>query len=252
MSVTVERRGAVTVVTLDRPRKRNAISRALAEALSAALAGAAADEEVAAVVLAANGPVWAAGGDLEELRALGFGRDGAEAVLSLGALPEAVEACPLPVVAAVAGPAFGGGAELLAACDVVVVGPDAQIAFVHGKMGLVPAWGGTTRLSERVGAARAAEILLTARPIGAEEAVAIGLAARIADDPTAEAVALASLMSQRGRAALGQLKRSLLAVRTARRGGALEEERDLFRQAWGGPAHRRAFAELGVGRGRSG
>src|SRR5690606_34164058 len=135
---------------------------------------------------------------------------GAEAVLALGEVAQAIEDCPVPVIAAVQGPALGGGAELFVACDVAVMQKEARVAFVHVRMGLVPAWGGTTRLVERVGAARAAELLMSARPLGAEEALACGLAARVADSARDEALRLAEAMAQHGREALVRMKRAIL------------------------------------------
>jgi enoyl-CoA hydratase/carnithine racemase len=243
----VETRGTVRVLTLDRADRRNAISRALAAALGIELARTSDDEAVAAVVLAAEGAVWAAGGDLDELQALGFEPEAAEAVLELGALASALEDCAVPVIAAVQGPALGGGAELLVACDLAVMEVDASLAFLHAKMGLVPAWGGASRLVERVGASRAADLLFSARAVSAAEALALGLAARVVPAGRAgvEALALAETMSAHGRAALARMKRTLNAVRRARRGSGLADERQVFREAWGEAPHRAAFGRRG-------
>lgn len=244
MPLRIETAGPVRVLTLNRPDRRNAISRGLAETLVAALVEAGADPSIAAVVLAAEGAAFAAGGDLDELAALGFGAAGAEAVLGLGDAAGAIEDCALPVVAAVQGPALGGGAELLVACDVAVMEAGASLAFVHARMGLVPAWGGATRLVERIGAGRAADLLFSARRVEAAEALAMGLCARVVPAGRAreEALALAETMAGHGRAAISRMKRALVAVRGARRGEALAAERDQFREAWGDAPHRAAFA----------
>ena len=239
------REGAVAVFTLDRPKARNALSRQLCDELGRALKQASEDESVSAVVLASSHPsVFIAGGDLGELAALPMTLEGADKVLELGSLTLAVEACTVPVVAAVSGAALGGGAEVTVACDLVVMGPTARIAFVHARMGLVPAWGGATRLEERVGALRAMELLLTARAIDAEEAFAIGLCNRRADNALIEALRLATAIAAHTRVAIAQLKRSIVSAREARRGDSLNREASAFRSAWGSAAHHAAFDAL--------
>lgn len=239
-----EQRGATRLLTVDRPSAKNAINRALAERLVAALEDAAGDETVRSIVLASSDPsVFLSGGDIGELSRLAYDDRGAQGVIDLGVAVGAIEACPLPVVAAVEGAVFGGGCELLVMCDLVVMAEAARLRFVHARMGLVPAWGGATRLIERIGAARAADLLLTARAVEAEEAGRIGIASRVV--PTGQAVeqalALAEQLATVPRTSLTAIKRSLVAAKTARRGEAFERERDVFRQAWGSDAHRAAF-----------
>src|SRR5690606_21877635 len=114
------------------------------------------------------------------------------------------------------------------------------------NMGLVPAWGGSTRLVERVGAARAADILLTARAVPAEEALATGLATRgvAAGAALEEAEALAGSLASAPREALVAIKRSVLAPRLASRGDAIEREQEIFESAWGSAAHQAAMARF--------
>jgi enoyl-CoA hydratase/carnithine racemase len=192
------------------------------------------------VLLMATGDVFLSGGDLNALRGLPDDARGAHAVIGLGERLAAIERCSVPVIAAVGGPVYGGGCELLVMTDIVVMDEQAKMHFVHRKMGLVPAWGGCTRLTERVGAARAADILLTARPVSAAEAVEIGLASRIAPQGTAEpaAEAIAEELARSPREALVAIKRSLLATRLAARADSIERERKSFRSAWGSPAHK--------------
>ena len=235
------REGPALGLTIDRPEAKNALSRELCRRLEEAFERAARDETVSAVVLAATGDVFIAGGDLHELAALPMDAGGADRVLELGAVARSIEACALPVIAAVSGAALGGGAEVVLACDLVVMQPGATIRFVHAKMGLTPAWGGTTRLCERVGATRASEILLSARPIGGEEAVAIGLASRVVPEALAGALDLARELAKSPREALAAIKRSLGASRDARRDSAFASEQKIFRSAWGSAAHQAAL-----------
>jgi enoyl-CoA hydratase/carnithine racemase len=241
-----EQRGAVSICTVDRPAAKNAVSRELALALRAAALQASEDPATSVLVVASSGEIFLSGGDLKELAALPFAAEGAEQVLTIGAELAALEECAVPVIAAVDGDAYGGGCELLLLCDLVVMARGASLRFVHARMGLAPAWGGMTRLVERVGAARAADIILRARPIAGEEAVAMGLASHAVADGTATAVALtlAAEIARLPRAALVNVKRSLVAVRRARRAGSLAAEAQVFRDAWGGEAHRAAFAAL--------
>jgi enoyl-CoA hydratase len=243
--LATERRGSTLLLTVDRPASRNAINRALAQDLVQALEGAGEDATLHAVVLASSDPaVFLSGGDIDELSRLPYDETGAQGVLDLGVAVGAIEACPVPVIAAVEGAVFGGGCELLVMCDLVVMAEKAQLRFVHARMGLVPAWGGATRLIERVGAARAADVLLTARPVEAKEAARIGIASRVVATGRAlpEALALAGELSKHPRASLTAVKRSLVAAKTARRGEAFEREREIFREVWGSDAHRAAFS----------
>jgi enoyl-CoA hydratase/carnithine racemase len=238
----IERRDHTLVLLLDRPKARNALSRALIEALIAALQSATNDESLRAVMLGSTHPTaFAAGGDLTELTALPFDARGAEVVLELGGLTRSIEECALPVVAAVSGAALGGGAELTVACDLLVMGHGASVRFVHGKMGLTPAWGGLTRLEERVGSARANELLLTGRSVSAAEAHAFGLANRVADDALEGALDLAREIATNPRTSVVSLKAAARGARQARRGAALDAERASFLRAWGSEPHRHAF-----------
>ncbi len=242
-----EQKGPARLLTFDRPGARNAISGELAERLRDEIQAVDADPQVQAVVLASSCPdVFASGGDLKELSRLALDGGGASQVLALGVELGAIETCAVPVIAAVGGAAFGGGCELLMMCDMLVMERQATLRFVHARMGLTPAWGGTTRLIERVGSARAADILMSARAIEAEEALAIGLACEVVapGEALAAALALAERLSQLPRDALCAVKRSVLASKQARRAEAFAAERKVFRSAWGSPAHRAAFEAL--------
>ena len=240
-----ERRGSTLLLTIDRPEARNAINRALAERLDAELAEAAAAEDVHAVVLAASGTeVFVSGGDLKEFQNLDLDARGADGVMRLGLQLAGMERAPVVVIAAVSGNVFGGGCELLLMCDLVVVEEQVELRFVHARMGLVPAWGGSRRLCERVGNARAAELLLTARSVTATEALDIGLVSRLVPQGGALAAAL-ELGGELGRiprSSLAAMKRSLYEAKSAGRGDVFERERKVFRDVWGSPQHRAAFA----------
>jgi enoyl-CoA hydratase/carnithine racemase len=117
-------------------------------------------------------------------------------------------ALPVPIIAAVGGVAYGGGAELATRCDLRVVAPGATFCFSEVKLGLMPDWGGGVALARLLGPARAADLILTARKVGADEALALGLANRVGglDD----ALALAGQIAENGpravRAALSVIR----------------------------------------------
>ncbi|HZO16605.1 MAG TPA: enoyl-CoA hydratase/isomerase family protein [Polyangiaceae bacterium] len=247
MVLKVEQRAGTLLLTVDRPEVKNAINRELVMAFRQALAHAEGDPSIRAIVLASSNPaVFLSGGDLGELSAQPMDAAGANAVVDIGRELAVLESASLPVIAAVEGAVFGGGCELLMLCDLLVMAKSATLSFVHARMGLTPAWGGATRLIERIGAARASELLFTARPFTADEAWQAGLATRLVADGSAleSALAVADELATRPREAIAAIKRSLIAVRTARRGAALEAEAEVFTQAWGSPPHRAVFAAI--------
>ena len=181
---------------MDRPAKRNAVDRELAEALLEAFDG----PEAAVVVLGSSGPeAFCSGLD----RSLQPGERAAVSDL-LYELYERMLTSPAPVVAAIAGPAIGGGAQLAIASDLRVAGPNARIRFAGAGHGLaVGAWG----LGSLVGRGRAMDLCLSMREVSADEAAAIGLVDRVADDPDATALQLATQVTRLDRAAVARVKR---------------------------------------------
>jgi enoyl-CoA hydratase/carnithine racemase len=169
---------------LDRPERAHAYDRAHLEALADGIE--AFREKVAVVVVASTGEgAFCAGADLTEIA-----ERTVEDVVDLRSQRtfETLATAPFVSIAAVQGPAVGGGFELALACDLRVVGPQASFRFPEIELGLLPAAGGLTRLSRMLGAARTKEITWLARPIDADAAVALGLATRkVADARTGAA-----------------------------------------------------------------
>jgi enoyl-CoA hydratase/carnithine racemase len=177
----IERDGPVAVLTLNRPRTRNALDPALLQALGAALPAAAGDPAVRAIVLTGAGGAFCAGADLKAAMT-----QGATAFDSLDttidgyhALIHAIVHAPKPVVAAVDGPAVGFGCDLALACDLRVLSTEAYLQEKFVKIGLMPDGGGTFWLPRLVGLARAMEMLLLGEPVPAEQALAMGLVNRV-------------------------------------------------------------------------
>jgi enoyl-CoA hydratase len=200
--VLCERRGNVVLLTLNRPDALNALSRALLERLEAQLLALAGDSELRAVVVTGAGRAFAAGADIAEMREMtplegeAFSRLGHRALAAL-------EQLAVPTVAAVNGFALGGGCELALACDWIYAARRARFGQPEVNLGLLPGFGGTSRLVRRVGIAWARELVLGGEPIGTEVAERIGLVNRSYED--AEALLEAALAVGESIAAKGPL-----------------------------------------------
>jgi enoyl-CoA hydratase len=244
MSLRVEAVGDAVVLTIDRPECRNAIDSALAKRLGDAVRLAAADPRVRGIVIAASGDeVFVAGGDIRELDALARDGSAPHRVLAMFEDFAAFEQSDVPVIAAVQGDVFGGGCEMLLLCDLVVVEQHAAMAFRHAKMGLSPAWGGMTRLIERVGALEATRLLLTAEKIDAAEALRIGLVNEVVPTGSARSRAIAQVnrIADNPRTTVAVMKRALLKVQELRRAATFELEQQTFSEQWNRPEHRKAM-----------
>ena len=215
----------VLQLRLDRPERRNALDRELLHELLDAFAGLA--EPV--VVLGSTSPeAFCAGADLRLADA-----ERAEVSDLLYELYGRITACEAIVVAALSGPAIGGGAQLAIAADLRVAARDARIQVAGPGHGLaVAAWS----LPSLVGRGRAMDLCLTMRPVGADEALAIGLVDRVADDADAASLALATDLAALDPAAATRVKR--VAWGAARALEALEDERAGNRASWSGSMQR--------------
>src|SRR3954469_10057616 len=175
--VSLDVADAVGTIRLDRP-KMNAISLAVQAELREAAAEATERDDVRAVVLYGGEKVFAAGNDVKEMADLSYG----EMVALSSSVQSAVTAVariPKPVVAAITGYALGGGCELALAADVRFAADDAQLGQPEILLGIIPGAGGTQRLSRLVGPSRAKDLIFTGRFVKADEALAIGLVARV-------------------------------------------------------------------------
>ncbi len=175
-TVRVERDGELAIVTIEHP-PANAISRAVIAGITQAITEAEADESCRALILTGAGPkFFAAGADISE-----FGSEGGDNIASGQAFTLAMERSRLPIIAAVNGIAFGGGCELILACDVRIASRTARFGQPEIKLGIIPGWGGTQRLPRLIGRAAAMELLLTGEPIDASRALQLGLVSRVVE-----------------------------------------------------------------------
>lgn len=182
LQIREARPGAVWI-TLDRAHKHNALARPVLAELAAAVRKAGAREDVRYIVLTGAGErYFAAGGDLRDLANV---RDEA-AVLAMmdeaGDALDAIRACPVPVIAYLNGDAIGGGAELALACDMRLQSAHARIGFIQAKLAITSAWGGGPDLFQLIGPAHAMRMMSRCELVGAEQALAWGLADAVIAD----------------------------------------------------------------------
>jgi enoyl-CoA hydratase len=189
VDVETHRDGAVGIVRLTRPERRNAVDRATAEALGAAIAVLDTDPDLAAIVLAGDGGTFCAGADLHALEDPGR-RNRLERSTAAPMGPTRT-VTRLPTIAAVEGQAVAGGLELALWCDLRVVAEDAVFGVFCRRVGVPLIDGGTVRLPRLVGLGVALDLVLTGRPVDAHEAKRLGLATRIVPAGTAESAAIA-------------------------------------------------------------
>ncbi len=218
--IEVTQEAGVALVTLNRPDANNALNRELSEAIIETFSALAANESVRAIVLTGAGRCFCAGVDLKALTedpallASGMGLGPASPIVV------ALEQCPQPIIGAVNGAAVTGGFELALACDFLFASEHARFADTHARVGILPGWGLSQKLSRIIGINRAREMSLTGNFIDAHRAEAWGLvnrvcpsetlvsealasAAQIADSDSKAVIALKSLMNDGSKETLG-------------------------------------------------
>ena len=189
--VVVEERGALAVIRIERPAQRNSLSAETLSHLERAFSSLSARGDVNAIVFTGTSDVFASGADIRELQSLT--PDAARAFAERGQrLFQRISEARRLTVAAVNGYCMGGGLDLALACRARVASPRAVFAHPGARLGIITGWGGTRRLPELIGAARALEMFTTARRVDAAEALEIGLVTRLHPDALACACALAS------------------------------------------------------------
>jgi len=175
-TVLVERRERVGLITLNRPKSLNALNRQLAQETLRALQAFDADDRVGAIVIAGSPRAFAAGADIAEMAEKSFTNFYMDDFLASW---DQVRLIGKPIIAAVSGFALGGGCELALLCDFIIASEDAQFGQPEIKLGVLPGIGGSQRLTRAVGKSLAMDMILTGRSIGAAEAKAAGMVARV-------------------------------------------------------------------------
>jgi len=193
----IDKRDQVAVITLNRPEAMNALSRALRAALHDAFRDVAADPDVSVVVLTGAGRAFTAGLDLKELGSEPMGMRAANATSPRENPVLAMLECPKPVIGAINGVAITGGFEVALACDVLIASTHARFADTHARVGIMPGWGLSQKLSRTIGIYRAKELSLTGNFLDAQTACDWGLVNRVVapEDLMPTALALAADMA---------------------------------------------------------
>lgn len=214
MSVTFERRGATALITMASPATRNAFTPEIREGLAGAIAAVRADPAVRAVVLTGTQGCFCAGGDIRSMReAQGADNEARRARMhDIQRWMSELITLDRPVIAAVDGPAYGAGFSLALASDIVIATPRARFCMVFMRMGLVPDCGAYYLLPRVVGAQRAKELMLSAREVGADEALRLGIAMELhpPEQLLPRALALAERFSHASPLAVSFVKRAML------------------------------------------
>jgi enoyl-CoA hydratase/carnithine racemase len=237
--VRLDRDGAVTVLTIDRPDARNAIARSTMQELADALDEVAASPARVLVVRGAGDRVFVSGGDLKELATIRTHDEAARMAATMRSVLDRLATLAVPVVAAVNGDAYGGGAEVAVACDIRIAADDVRCGFNQVALGIMPAWGGIERLTALVGRGRALLLMASGRVLDADAARSLGLFDEVVsrerfDDHWQE------IVGQIGRAprdALVGIKAAQRAAFPTARPDLADDAIDSFARTWVADAH---------------
>lgn len=227
-NILVETRGAVAVITLNRPQAMNALNGDLMAELRAALDELEADDAIGALILTGSEKAFAAGADIKEMQAKTFVDAYLENFITKDW--ERLANCRKPVIAAVAGYALGGGCEVAMMCDFILAANTAKFGQPEIRLGIIPGSGGTQRLTRAVGKAKAMEMVLTGRMMDAEEAERAGLVSRVvpADKLMNEAMKVAGEIAALSRPAVMLAKEAVNHAHETSLAEGIHLERRLF------------------------
>src|SRR4030088_3042120 len=194
--IIVESKGAVGIITLNRPKMLNALSFGVFREIAAAVEDLEADDKIGCILLTGNEKAFAAGADIKEMQPKTFIDMFSSDFVAIGG--DRVARCRKPTIAAVSGYALGGGCELAMMCDIIICSDTAKFGQPEITLGTIPGIGGTQRLTRAIGKSKAMDLCLTGRMMDAAEAERSGLVSRVVapDKLMAEAVAVAERVSQ--------------------------------------------------------
>jgi enoyl-CoA hydratase len=226
-TITVESRGAVGLITLNRPKALNALSSKLVAELESALRDFDADANVAAIVVTGSEKAFAVGADITEMADKDYARAfGSDFIAAWAKIAQHKK----PLIAAVAGYALGGGCELAMMCDIIIAADTAKFGQPEINLGTIPGAGGTQRLTRIVGKSKAMEMVLTGRMMDAEEAERVGLVARVvpAGDLLDEALRLGETIATKSQPIVQMAKEAVNVAYETTLAEGLRFERRLF------------------------
>jgi enoyl-CoA hydratase/carnithine racemase len=244
--IRLQIKGGVATLAIDRPQARNALNLATMRSLGLALDEAESKRARVLVIRGAGDRAFCAGGDLKELEHMRSAEQAAKMARTMRTTLDRLNLLRMPVIAALNGDALGGGAELALACDFRIAAAHARIGFPQVNLGLIPAWGAPERLAALLGRARALHIMLTGKPLTAEEAMHAGLVEEVVPSDRFEARVqeLAKDIAGAPPAAVTGIKRSVDSVRPQRNPELAEKAIAEFARTWAAPAHWRAVEKM--------
>jgi enoyl-CoA hydratase/carnithine racemase len=225
--VRFERRGAIGVITLDRPERRNALSPDVLAQLAAAVEELDGDDGINCIVIAGSDEVFAAGADIKAMSERSFQDVIARSTTNYW---QRIAASRTPLIAAVSGWALGGGCELALMCDMIVASETAEFGQPEITLGIIPGGGGTQRLARVIGKQRTMELVLTGRRFDADEAHRLGIVNVVAAKGKwlDEAIELAAVVARRPPVAVKLAKQAVLAADETALAAGLQYERRLY------------------------
>ena len=226
-NIKVDTRGAVELITLNRPKALNALNSALLADLNEALAAAERESKIGAVVITGSEKAFAAGADIKEMAELEFPGVYLDDFIADW---ERMMGARKPIIAAVGGYALGGGCELAMMCDFIIAADTAKFGQPEITLGTIPGMGGTQRLTRAVGKAKAMDMVLTGRMMDAEEAERAGLVSRIvpASELIEDALRTANKIAELSRPAVLMAKEAVNRSQEISLAEGLRYERRLF------------------------
>ena len=232
----------ITTVRLNRPEALNALTWEAMERFADIVSVLEQREELRAIVLYGADGAFCSGGDLYELHDAQSQEDGRRLAEIMGDALERWAALPCVTIAAIEGPALGGGAEIALACDLRIMAEDAKFGLMHVKLAIPPAWGGGQRLLNLIGYGRAVEWLTTARVISTDDAYEFGIANTITATGQAlqKGLDLAQRIAGHDPGAVRAVKRLLRAGLLRAPEAATQVERDEFPPLWAAQPHLQA------------
>jgi enoyl-CoA hydratase len=226
--IIVDSKGAVGIVTLNRPKMLNALSFGVFREIAAAIDDLEADDKIGCIVLTGSDKAFAAGADIKEMQPKTFIDIFSSDFAAVGG--DRISKCRKPTVAAVAGYALGGGCELAMMCDIIIAADTAKFGQPEITLGTIPGIGGTQRLTRAVGKSKAMDLCLTGRMMDAAEAERSGLVSRViaADKLMEEALAAAEKIASMSRPAVAMAKEAINRAFETPLSDGLNVERNLF------------------------
>src|SRR3979490_1875050 len=226
--IIVDSKGAVGIITLNRPKMLNALSFGVFREIAAAVDDLEADDKIGCILLAGGEKAFAAGADIKEMQPKTFIEMFSSDFTTIGG--DRVANCRKPTIAAVNGNALGGGGELAMMCTILIAADTAKFGQPEITLGTIPGLGGTQRLTRAVGKSKAMDLCLNGRMMDSTEAERSGLVSRIgpADKLMAEALAAAEKIAAMSRPAAAMAKQAINRAFETSLSEGISVERNLF------------------------